>query len=190
MSNPPSVPSGANFTQTIMLSGTGSGSGTLAPPSGSVTLPMISEPISITDAPKLSDVADLEPITVTDTVSVSVLNPCAAVVSAATTVVRGGFVYNPITRQYTQTITLTNTSAIAIPGPLSLLALGLSANARLLNASGVTTCAAPLGTPYVTDSIVSLASGGSTSLVLKFSNSSTGTAITYTTAVEAGSGAP
>jgi hypothetical protein len=60
----------------------------------------------------------------------------------------------------------------------------------LLNASGKTTCNSPGAIPYVTDSIVSLAPGGSTGIVLKFSNSSTGTAITFTTGVEAGSGAP
>ena len=129
-----------------------------------------------------------ETITTTDAVTPSV--PCAGVISTGVTITRGGFVYSPITRQYTQTITLSNTGSAAIPGPLSLLIEGLSSNARLLNPAGVTTCAAPLGTPYVTDSIVSLAAGASTSLVLKFSNSSTGIAITYSTAVEAGSGAP
>jgi len=129
-----------------------------------------------------------ENIATTDTISA--LTPCAAAVSSGITATRGGFVYSPITRQYTQTITLTNNSAAAISGPLYLLIAGLSSNATLLNSSGKTACSTPAGVSYVTDSIASLASGGSASIVLKFNNSSTGAAITYTTAVEAGSGTP
>jgi Bacterial Ig-like domain (group 3)/FG-GAP-like repeat len=129
-----------------------------------------------------------EVITTTDTPSA--FAPCQALVSSGITLTRGGFIYSPITRQYTLTITLTNTSGAAIPGPLSLLIFGLSRNARLLDSSGLTTCAAPIGSTYVTDSLVSLAPGSSTSITLKFSNSSTSSAITYSTAIEAGSGAP
>jgi hypothetical protein len=166
---------------------------TPAPPP--VTIPTIVENILTTDSLGSNStlisatvIAPItETITTTDTPSAAIA--CQALVSSDITVTRGGFVFSPITRQYTQTITLTNTSGSAIPGPFSLLILGLSSNARLLDSSGLTTCAAPIGSTYVTDSIISLAPGTSTSVVLKFS--STGlTPITYGTAVEAGSGAP
>jgi YVTN family beta-propeller protein len=161
---------------------------TAGPPApASIVVP---ETITATDAPTFADIVDPEMVTVTDTVMITASTPCQAVVSSDITVTRGGFTYSPITRQYTQTVNLTNSSGAAIPGPLSLLISGLSSNARLLNPSGLTTCAAPIGSTYVSDSIVSLAPGGSSNIALKFSNSTTAAAITYTTAVEAGSGAP
>jgi hypothetical protein len=173
LSNAASVPTGSNYTQTIGLSASGNGSGPLAPPSLTVLFQTVPETI-----------------TVTDVTTIPASNPCVAVISAGVTVTRGGFVYNPITRQYTRTYTLANSSGAAISGPIYLLVAGLSSNATLLNPSGKTTCNSPGGIPYVTDSIISLAPGGNTTIVLKFSDSSTAAAITYTAAVEAGSGAP
>jgi hypothetical protein len=49
LSSPASTASGSNFTQTIALSGTGSGTGSLVPPSSTVTIPTITENISVTD---------------------------------------------------------------------------------------------------------------------------------------------
>jgi len=161
----------------------------LAGPPAPVSI-VVPETITITDAPTFADIVDHELITVTDTVTITASTPCQALVSSGITLTRGGFTYSPITHQYTQTITLTNTSGAAIPGPLSLLIFGLSSNARLLDSSGLTTCAALIGSTYITDSIVSLAPGSRTSITLKFSNSSTSSAITYSTAIEAGSGAP
>jgi hypothetical protein len=179
---------GASATATLTINSTP------APPP--VTIPTIVENIHTTDSLGSSStlisatvIAPItETITTSDTPSASIA--CQALISSNLTVTRGGFVYNPLTRQYTQTIALTNTSGSAIPGPLSLLIFGLSSNARLLNSSGLTTRAAPIGSTYVTDSIVSLAAGGSTGVVLKFSNTSLSLPITYGTEVEAGGGAP
>jgi hypothetical protein len=53
LSAPPSAGTAPNYTQTITLNGTGSGTGPLAPPSGTVTVPTINEPITVNDTPDL-----------------------------------------------------------------------------------------------------------------------------------------
>jgi uncharacterized repeat protein (TIGR01451 family) len=168
LSNPPSAVSGASYTQTITLSGSGSGSGTIALPPTAVPV-NISEMITVSDAPAAS-------------------TPCQANVTADITVTRGPYLYSPVTHLYEQTVTLTNSGSISIPGPISLVIPGVSGNAKLFNPTGVTTCAVP-GTPYVTDATLSLAPGGSTNVLLYFTDPSHA-AFTYGTQVEAGSGAP
>jgi hypothetical protein len=168
LSSPPSAVSGTSYTQTITLSGSGSGTGTIAlPPTG---VPVnVTELITVRDAPTAS-------------------TPCQANVSADITVTRGPYLYSPATHLYEQTVTLTNSGSISIPGPISLVIPGLSGNAKLFNPTGVTTCAVP-GIPYVTDATLSLAPGGSTNVLLYFTDPSHA-AFTYGTQVEAGSGAP
>jgi uncharacterized repeat protein (TIGR02543 family) len=102
-------------------------------------------------------------------------------------VARSGYVYNFGTSRYAQTVTLTNTSSYTIIGPVSLVLDGLSSNATLSDATGVTASQLPAGSPYVTTSI-SLAPGQSVSFALQFSNP-TKAEITYTTRVLAGPGA-
>ena len=75
---------------------------------------------------------------------------CAADVSAIVTVTRSGYVLNPVTGRYAQTVMVTNNSASTITGPLSLVLDGLSANATLFNATGTTdTLELPAGSPYL-----------------------------------------
>jgi Divergent InlB B-repeat domain len=112
---------------------------------------------------------------------------CAADVSAIVTVTRSGFVLNPVTGRYTQTVTVTNNSAIAITGPLSLVLDSLSAGATLFNATGTTdTLEPPADSPYLNTN-VNLASGQGTSFGLQFADPSHA-AITYNTRVVTGPG--
>jgi arabinan endo-1,5-alpha-L-arabinosidase len=100
------------------------------------------------------------------------------------TVARGGFVYNFATGRFNQTITLTNTTQAAIPGPISLVLDSLSSNASLYNVSGVTAVQAPLGSPYANSA--GLGAGQSINLILQFTDPAK-TAITYDLRVMAGS---
>jgi hypothetical protein len=86
----------------------------------------------------------------------------------------GGFVYNRTTRQFTQTLTITNTSGAAIAGPIELVLLNLK-NATLVNQTGVTQ-----GNPYITVlSSGSLGIGQSLTITLVFADPTLAT-ITYT----------
>ena len=83
---------------------------------------------------------------------------------------------------------VTNVSAAAITGPISLVLDGLSANAALFNATGLTdSLDPPAGSPYL-NSAASLAPGQSAMFALQFTDL-TKTAITYGTRVLAGPGA-
>jgi hypothetical protein len=113
---------------------------------------------------------------------------CAADVTSSVTVTRGGFVLNPVTGRYAQTVTVTNISTNTITGPISLVLDGLSANATLFNATGTTDALElPAGSPYL-NSAATLAPGQNTSFALQFTDP-TRAAITYTTRVLAGPGA-
>ena len=101
---------------------------------------------------------------------------CADEVSAEMQVTRGGFLAGP-GGSVRQIVTLTNTSPLAIAGPLSLVLEGLSANASLANAAGKTVCAIPPNDPFIT-SAGSLAPGANTQVLLIFSDP-TRTPITY-----------
>jgi hypothetical protein len=122
------------------------------------------------------------------TVTITISNPCALDVSGAVAVTRSGYVYNPGTRRFYQTIRITNTSGAAISGPFALVLDSLSSNATLFNAAGATSCAGLAGSPYADNASALLAPGSNVTLVLQFTNPSR-TAITYATRVLAGSGA-
>ncbi len=68
---------------------------------------------------------------------------------ASTAVTAEGFVFNPHTHHVSQTVHIRNNGTSAIPEPLFLVLDNLSPNATLLNADGVTSKLAPLGSPYV-----------------------------------------
>ena len=77
----------------------------------------------------------------------------------------------------TQSFTLQNASSSAIAGPVSIALDSLTAGVTLLNAAGVTSCAAPAGSPYVnvdvgSDSVWS--PGERVDVVLQFERQSTG----------------
>jgi parallel beta-helix repeat protein len=77
----------------------------------------------------------------------------------------GSFVYNRSTRQFTQTITITNISGSAIVGPIELVLLNLK-NGSLTNESGTL-----LGNPYITISNPgSLGVGQSLTITLVFAD--------------------
>jgi hypothetical protein len=61
----------------------------------------------------------------------------------------GTFVYDVTTKHYKQTVTIKNTSAKPIVGPLSLVLDNLSAGAKLVNQTGVTVKQVPAGSSYV-----------------------------------------
>lgn len=116
--------------------------------------------------------------------------PAATDVSSEVTVTRSGYVLNLATGRYAQTVTVTNSSANTISGPISLVLDNLSSNASLFNATGTTSFAAPAGSPYITQflSTGNLAPGQMASFSLQFTDP-TRAAITYTTRVLAGTGA-
>jgi hypothetical protein len=88
---------------------------------------------------------------------------------------------------YTQTITVTNTGASAVPGRVSIALDGLTSGVTLSNATGATQYAGPVGSPYVDVSASDLAPGATTaSFTLTFSYSGGGT-IKYTPRVLASS---
>jgi hypothetical protein len=72
---------------------------------------------------------------------------------------------------YTQTITVTNSGANAIPGSISIALDGLTSGVTLTNATGTTQFAGPFGSPYVDVSSSDLAPGATTAaFTLTFSN--------------------
>jgi hypothetical protein len=112
---------------------------------------------------------------------------CAAEVSGFVTVTRGGYVLNPVTGRYAQTVTVKNNSAHTVTGPISLVLDSLSSNAMLINATGTTDLLElPAARPYLNAS-VNLTAGQSVAFTLQFTDP-TKTAITYNTRVLAGPG--
>jgi len=114
----------------------------------------------------------------------------ASDVTAQLTITRTGLLRNRSTGRYAQTITVKNTSATPYAGPVSLVFDVLSANATLYGATGFTTVAAPLGSPYLNINVGldgTLTPGESVNVLVEFTNPTNQT-ITYTTRVLAGPG--
>ena len=135
-------------------------------------------------------VGNLEAIKSLPDTTTSVVMPaptCATNVSSSISIARSGYLYNFGTKRFYQTVTLTNTSSAVIAGPIVLVLDALSSTSSLFNASGSTTCAAPLGSPYITTGGSSLAPGASISVVLQFTDPSRA-ATSYTARVLAGAG--
>ena len=137
-------------------------------------------------------------LTLFDTGSYDVGTPSSAIVSIAddvrppvpqpaVAVARGGFVLDRRTGLFAQAITLSNTGANPIPGPIYLVLDSLSANATLPGRSGLTANVAPLGSPYVqvVGPGASLAPGALVNVALNFANPTRG-GITYTTRILSG----
>ena len=118
-----------------------------------------------------------------------VATACATDTTSSVSVTRSGFTYNFATQRFYQTVKLTNTGGSPIAGPVDLVLDGLSTNALLFSGSGTTSCAAPLGSPYITASTGSIAPGGSVSVTLQFTDPTHATT-TYHTRVLSGSGTP
>jgi hypothetical protein len=116
--------------------------------------------------------------------SFAAIPACAPDVTSQLSVVRGGFRYNRANGLFTQVVTVTNTSGTAIAGPLSIILSNLT-NATLTGATGLTSCEAPAGQPYVSLANTGLAPGVSSSTVLSFSDPAN-LGITYSAKVVAG----
>jgi hypothetical protein len=124
------------------------------------------------------------------TVQATLLGPNACVPAGGSqfTVTRGGYRYNNTTKRYTQVVTFKNNASQALSGRLSLVLANLSANASLVDQSGLTNCAAPANSVYIDIPLPSgLPAGGTASASLDFINP-TNQAITYEPRVYAGVG--
>lgn len=121
--------------------------------------------------------------TATATLTIESAPVCATNVSSQVNVVRGGYRLNRATGTFAQTVTLTNTSGTPLVEGAFVLD-GLSANATLQNPGGITSCAAPSGSPYVV--LPTMAPGQTVTLTLQFQNPTQG-AIGYQLRVLAGS---
>ena len=112
---------------------------------------------------------------------------CAIDISNSLGIKYSGVTFNPTTRRYVQTVTLTNLSVATITGPISLVLDKLTANVTLSNGSGSTAQVLPAGSPY-RDANTNLAPGQSVSITLQFTNPSN-VVFTYASRVLAGPGA-
>ena len=76
---------------------------------------------------------------------------CAADFSGILSVTKGPIRYVWTRQRFEQAVSLTNTTNTAIPAPVHVaLALdGLGGHVTMVNASGVTSCATPAGSPYI-----------------------------------------
>jgi hypothetical protein len=112
---------------------------------------------------------------------------CATNVSSQVLVSRSGFRLNRATNRFEQTVSIKNTTAAAIAGPLVLAFDNLSANASVYTPAGVTSCASP-ASPFL--NIIAqgsaLAPGQTVTIPAAFLNP-TQAAISYATRVLSGS---
>ena len=102
-------------------------------------------------------------------------------VTSKISVKSGGLVYNRTTRQFSQTLTITNVGGTAIVGPIELVLQNLN-NGSLVNASGTSQ-----GSPYITDlSSGTMGAGQTLTITLIFADP-TLASITYAPEFLAGS---
>jgi hypothetical protein len=102
----------------------------------------------------------------------------------------GGFRYNAMTRRFVQVVTITNTSASDIAGPVSLALDDLSTGVSVYAPAGTTAATTPAGSPYVNVDAGSdnrLAPRESASVAVTFSDPAR-VPIRYTARVLAGGG--
>ena len=104
-------------------------------------------------------------------------------------VVRGPFRTAPRSTQYSQQITVTNNGTNAVGGPFSIAFEALPSGITVVNPNGVTSCAAPPGSPWISASAAPLwlQPGQSFSATVTF-NRAGSAGVTYTPAILAGSG--
>jgi hypothetical protein len=106
---------------------------------------------------------------------------CGIDVTSQFKITPGGFRFNNGTQQFMQTVTLQQLTLTPIQLPLSLVLDNLSSNAALANKTGTTSCATPLGSPYINMPT------GTSSVVLDFVDPSH-TGITYKSRILMGTG--
>ena len=95
------------------------------------------------------------------------LAPSYSDVTASAKIARSGIALNRITGKYSGTVTITNTGAAALTGPLHLVLQGLPAGVTLDGKSGEQG-----GAPYLTLPNASLAAGASVTVTTTFTNPS------------------
>lgn len=146
-------------------------------------LPAITEQITVADAlgspNTLLSATVLPTIAETITAADALAPPplACAVPPQGIAVKLGGYVRVFGTTQFRQLVTLTNAGTTPIGGPLYFVLDGLT-GASVIAPAGTTTCAAPLGSPYLTVA-GPLAAGASTQIVVRYSDP-TLTGIRYT----------
>lgn len=96
-----------------------------------------------------------------------------AQVPSGLNVTRSGFTYNRRIARMVQQVTLTNSGAITIAGPVRLVLDNLSSTTSLANAAG-TTSYAPTGSPFVVAAAGDLAPGASVNATLEFTSPTSG----------------
>lgn len=196
------LPPPANVTLTMTVSP--AGSGTTTPPVGDNAEP-IDSVVPVVAAPaygyqfgtwsaNVADANNPSTTVVMDSAKTVTANftycGCALDVSSSIKVTRGGFVLNLMTGRYVQTVTLKNTTAGSITGPISLVLDTLSSYATLYNPTGTTdSLEPPAGSAYVNVTNGNLAAGASVSVQLQFTDPTRTTPINYTTRALAGPGA-
>lgn len=116
----------------------------------------------------------------------TVVSPCASAVTHLVTMTRSGFLYNPGTERFSQTVRLTNIGGEPISGPVYLALDNLAAGVILANETGTTGCATPGGMPTIGVTPNGIGIGESVSTVLQFTNPNKG-AMSYAARVLAGS---
>jgi hypothetical protein len=104
--------------------------------------------------------------------------PSSVNVSGQVSVTQNGFGRNRATGLWAATLTVTNTSAFTINGPIEVVLTNLSANATMVNKTGLHGA-----DPYIVVTAGSLTGGASASVSIQFSNPTNGyinyTAVTY-----------
>ena len=183
--NPADITLGTALGAT-QLNATASVPGTYAytPPASTILGAGNGQALSVTFTP--ADGTRYTPVTTG--VQINVLG-AAPNVSGALTIVRGGFRLVAATGRFQQSVTVKNNGA-PLNAPVSLALDGLSANAQLYQASGVTSCAAPSGSPYATVNVGAdnvFGAGEQVTVVLEFVNPSKA-GISYAPRVLAGPG--
>jgi hypothetical protein len=117
------------------------------------------------------------------------LGPNVVNVTSRCTVSLGKLTLNRTTGQYSQTATITNVGAGALNGTVSLALDKLTSTVTLVNATGTTANAKPVGSPYITVTTGGLANGASAQVTLQFTNPSA-KGISFKSRVLAGTGTP
>jgi hypothetical protein len=95
---------------------------------------------------------------------------CASEATAGIFITRSGYRYVRALGRYVETVTLTNSTAFPIAGPVSLVVDGLSSNVAVVP-DGTTSCTAPPATPYRSLNVGAdniLTPGESANVVLSF----------------------
>ena len=103
--------------------------------------------------------------------SVGVVAACAQNVTSSVAIMRSGYSYNLVTRRFVQRVTLRNSTANAIKGPIALALDSLTTGVALYNPAGTTSCALPANDPFAA-ATVDLAPGATISFSLQFDNPS------------------